>query len=510
MKSGGNSLKYLWVTFGLLAFGIIAYVLFQYPQPGVADQGDFDRVMNVSGLELTAEVKNNPDFVRFLDYTVTDYKISDVSKWGFWGRFATSIAYLISLISLICKVFGQDTFKTEYLAITYVMMYVFAWYVIIKYLDIQNKVKLTFLVLITILVFLDGNYLVWFNSLYGEPMMITALMLYISAWIYYIYYRNVLQSEEKIFSKIIFIFIAALLFISSKLQVLYVLPIIMFMLIKLFGDNRYLLKRYQVCLICFLGFILIAYSIGINLIYKNISKDTQYNSVFYGILKDSANPTQDLIDMGLNPDMAVEAGKHSYLDKTEYVRYVPHNEITRAEFYNKISNGKLVKFYITHPERFIQGMKYTANQTFYTSTFLGKYPKNYSETPVREFNRFTTWSSFRENHLPKNILFLFTIYFLFSTVSTIIYVKNPESQEIKAKIQLLWGIMFIGLIQFPMPYLGNGQADTAKQLYLFNFVFDVILVVSVCWSINKIIDFYYGRQGHVRPKTKVQFFHLNI
>jgi hypothetical protein len=489
----GKTMKYLWVTLGLLALSIIAYVLFQFPQPGVADQGDFDRVMFVSGLELKVENVNDPNFVRFFNYTVTDYKITDVSILGLLDRLkVTSMAYLITLVSLICKLFGQDTFKTGYLAIAYVMMYVFAMYVIIKYFNIKNKVKLTLFFLITLLVFLDGNYLVWFNSLYGEPMMITTLMLYISAWIYYIYNRNVLKSEEKIFSKIIFIFIAAFLFLGSKIQVLTALPIILLMLVKLFWENRSLLKRYQVCLLWFLYGILIVYSVGLNITNKDISKDTQYNSVFYGVLKDSKNPTQDLIDMGLNPDMAVEAGKHSYLDKGEYVRYVPHSEITQQEFYSKISNSKLVKFYITHPSRLIQGMEYTASQTFSTSTYLGKYQRKYSETPVREFNRFTLWSSFREHQLPKNLLFLLIVYIAVLTVSIIIYVNNKGFQEIKAKIQLLWGVMFIGLIQFPMPYLGNGQADTSKQLYLFNFVFDIILVVSVCWCINKIIRSIHG------------------
>ncbi|MDD3364099.1 MAG: hypothetical protein PHZ03_03895, partial [Syntrophomonas sp.] len=428
---------------------------------------------------------------RFLNYTVTDYKISGVSILMLLDRLkATSMAYLITLVSLICKVFGQDTFKTGYLAIAYVIIYLFAIYVIIRYFNITSKVKLTLFVLITLFVFLDGNYLVWFNSLYGEPMMIITLMLYISAWVYYIYNRNVLKSEEKIFSKIIFIFLAAFLFLGSKMQVITALPIILLMLVKLFWENRRLLKRYQIWLLCFLCCILIAYPVRLNLINKDIGKDTQYNSVFYGILKDSKNPTQDLIDMGLNPDMAVEAGKHAFLDKGEYVRYVPHSEITQKEFYSKISNSKLVKFYITHPSRFVRGMEYTASQTFLTSTSLGKYPREYSELPVREFNRFTLWSSFREHQLPPKLLFLVIINIVVLTISLIIYVKNKGSQDIKAKIQLLWGVMFIGLLQFPMPYVGNGQADTSKQLYLFNFVFDIILVVSVCWCFNKFIDFW--------------------
>lgn len=492
MKSAENSMKYFWLTFGLLTLAIIAYVLFQYPQPGIADQGDFDRVMFVSGLELKAEDVNDPNFVRFLDYTVTDYKISEVSILSPLSRLkATSISYIITLISFICKVCGQDIFKTGYLAIAYVLMYVFAMYTIIRFLNIDNRIKLTFLVSIALLVFLDGNYLVWFNSLYGEPMMITTLMLYVAAWVYYIHDRYVLKSEDKVFAKIIFVYLAAFLFLGAKMQVLSALPIIMFMLAMLFWENRHIIKPYQAGLLCILYCILIAYPLGLNLVNKDISKDTQYDSVFYGILKDSQNPTQDLIEMGLNPDMAVDAGKHAFLEKGEYIKYVPHSQITQEEFYSKMSNAKLVKFYLTHPARLMQGMKYTANQAFLTSSFLGKYQRDYSETPVREFDRFTTWSSFREHQLPKSLLFLAIIYIAVITVSLIIYAKSWKFQEIKAKIQLLWGIMCIGLMQFPMPFVGNGQADTSKQLYLFNFVFDVILVVSVFWCLNRFIDFCY-------------------
>jgi hypothetical protein len=186
--------------------------------------------------------------------------------------------------------------------------------------------------------------------------------------------------------------------------------------------------------------------------------------------------------------MAVETGKHAFLDKEEYVKYVPHSEITEAEFYSQISNSKLVIFYLSHPARFIQGMKYTAGQSFLTRTALGKYQQKDSVQPISEFNRFTLWSSFREQYLPKNLLFLITVYISVFIISLTIFVRDREHNGVKSRVELFWGIMLIGLLQFPMPYLGNGQADTGKQLFLFNFVFDGMLVVLSCWCLSKLID----------------------
>ena len=47
-----------------------------------------------------------------------------------------------------------------------------------------------------------------------------------------------------------------------------------------------------------------------------------------------------------------------------------------------------------------------------------------------------------------------------------------------------------------MPYVGNGQADTAKQLYLFNFIFDILLITSALWILFKLIDFIKVKTSH--------------
>lgn len=494
MEENNKYNKYTLLVFCLIATTIVIYVLFTYPQPGVADQGDFDRVMAASGLELLDSDKNNPDFKRFYQYTVTDYKIAKTSLYQILIRFvSTSMAYLIGLISMICKLLGQDVFKTGYLAAVYAAIYIFSIFISLKYINIKSKVVWTAIVLLSIFIFLDGNYLVWFNSLYGEPMMITSLLLYGAAFLYYIYNEKVLKREDKVFSRIVLLFIAAFLFIGSKMQVITALPIIMVMLGKVLWENRNKLIRKRLVILWVFYLILVIYPLQINLVSGAISDDTNYNSVFYGILKDSKTPEQDLIDLGLNPDMAVEAGKHSYLPSSEYIKYVPRTEITKEEFYSKISNGKLAKFYLTHPLRLIEGMEYTAEKAFYTSTGLGKYSRSYSEEPISEFNRFTFWSSIRAEKLPHRLSFIVLVYILLFSVSLRSYIKNRDKEDLRAKIQLLWAFCLISILQFPMPYVGNGQADTAKQLYLFNFIFDIILLVSLAWLINKVVSFWTKR-----------------
>ena len=478
--------KYILCIFIIFSIGLIYYILFKYPQVGVADQGDFDRVMNSVGLSLLESDKANPDFKRFYQYIVTDYKININIYTLLIGIFGSSMGYLITFINFICKLLGQEVFKTQYIAIAYAIIYISSIAIILKNLNVKSNYKLFIIALLSIFVFMDGNYIVWFNSLYGEPMMLSILLLFLAAFLYYIKCK---YTEKNIGLKILFVYISAFMFLGSKMQVLTTLPFIIILLGKILWDNRRILEPNKLKLLTVFLIIIIIYPIQINMVNKNISKDTQYNSVFYGVLNGSKTPRQDLIDLGLNPDMTSEAGKHSYLDASEYVKYVPRNPITEEEFYSKIGNGKLAKFYLTHPKRLIEGMQYTAGKAFITSTSLGKGYRADSEEPLIEFNRFTTWSDFREDKFPKKLWFIITVFISIFVVSAIEFVKNKSNREVKDKIVLLWGLVLIGAIQFPMPYVGNGQADTAKQLYLFNFVFDILILTSTFYILFNLIDF---------------------
>ena len=490
----GRYPPWLWLLLGLVALNMAAFVMLQEPRPGVADQGDFDRVMNVSGLELPPHNAADEDFVRFLDYPVTDYHVAAAGPVELLTRLkATSISYLITPINLVCQALGQDTFKTSYLALVYLALYLLAIFIIARYLDPGHPLKLAGLALIALPVLLDGNYLVWFNSLYGEPMMMVTLLLYIAAWVYYIHRRHVQQAPGTGFIEILLIMVTAHLFLGSKLQVISALPVIFLMLVLLIRADWRRLTGPQAAIALILLGVVTYYPIQLNFQNRSIGELTKYNSVFYGILKDSPDPAADLIDMGLDPDMAAEAGKHAFLAAGDYSQYAPGAALTRSKFYSQISNLDLIKFYSTHPARLLQGMGYTAGQAFTTATWMGKYSRSYSSVPVREFDRLTGWSQLRQQ-LPHNLFFIGLVFLGVMTESLRVYRHNRGCAEVQARIALLWAVMAIGLLQFPMPFVGNGCADTGKQLFLFNFIFDLLIVTAVGWSLNQALEWVLSHQ----------------
>ena len=81
--------------------------------------------------------------------------------------------------------------------------------------------------------------------------------------------------------------------------------------------------------------------------------------------------------MGLDGEMAADSGKHAYLDKSEY-KYPPRSDIMNEKFHSKMSNGKLIKFYITHPLRLVSVMETTAQNAFTNKINLGTFEKKYN------------------------------------------------------------------------------------------------------------------------------------
>ncbi|KZL92017.1 hypothetical protein [Clostridium magnum] len=481
LRDYSNLYIYIPIVSTLTACIIALFTLFSPPMPGIADQGDFERVMKVTGLGNT----KMQDASHWFKYVVTEYEALPTSFSRLSGEIpTTSMIYPITIGKLLCSVIGYNYFDTRILAFIYLVLYMTGLYICLRCIHFKNISTAIFFSILSVFVLVDGNYLVWFNSLYGEPMMIVGFLLFISSILYLLKHR-----EDKPYKKFLFIFISSVLFLGSKAQCFIALPLVVFIILRVIKINR---KQLFTKTNIFLIITILALTFYVKGTYSQINAscgvDTKFNSVFYGILKNSQNPKEDLELLGLSPDLSVEAGKHAYLPKEAYVKYVPWSDITNKEFNEKISNIKLVKFYILQPDRLLKGMEYTASKSFHTETALGKYEKSKVPKYTPEFNRFTLWSDFRNFKLPKTLSFIVTFYILIFLFSVIEYIKHKHDAVVTLRIEILWIIILIGIMQFPMPYIGNGEADTAKQLFLFNYTFDITFLAASTWIFNKLVS----------------------
>lgn len=458
------------VLFVIIASILCIIAIYLPPVHGIADQGDFERVMLPAGLDFLdrsthnfygfAEQKYLMRFMYGRDAVLYPLRLLTVIP-------VTSYLYPITIAKFFCLFIGY--FDTRVLAAVMCIAYIVICMFLLPRLRTGKIFADIILYALVLFVFFDGIILTMFNSLYGQSMMTVSMALFILSAVVVIQNINHLKWRH-----LIFLFIGCVFLLGSKLQCIVFLPLMAVMWIYIMRrTGLYKAAAVLLCLTVWQG------AGGYILNSSSLNEDTQYNSVFYGILKDSADPQADLQSLGLSPALAADAGKHAYLDKEEY-QYPPHSETLKTEFYDKMSNTKLIKFYITHPARLVNAMEKTANHAFYNRIDLGTYAEESGMPEGASHYRCAFWETATQK-LPKTLWFIVPMYLLFIAGG---FYEAKKHKNLYAYLFLL--LLAMGALQFPMPYLGNGNADITKQLYLFNEVFYLGIVVSVVYLIKRL------------------------
>ena len=447
---------------------ILVYILMLHPVIGVADNGDFARIMGSTGLQyMTTDYDE-----RYFGFVNRQYKTGLAIPFG-GGYFSTEI-FIVSLAVLLSQsVWSSGIFDIRYLSFLYILIFLSSIYLIIRYH--RQKLGQTgwLLAILLIFIFADIGYISYFNSLYGEAVSLVFLLLMAGAGIYL-----AVEDKPRLWGLMAF-FAGALFFAGAKVQnspLGLLAALLGLRIFKLRGDNVWrkvaIFSAAAVVFISFFSYITVS---------REIRVCNKYQTVFYGILKDSPNPAEDLEELGLSPDLAVLAGTNYFLE--EYPIDIRNAEF-KNELYEKISHFKVAAFYLKHPDRLLKKLGIAAENAFKLKQGVGNYEKYPGITYKQTANIFGFWSDFKMNVLPHSLLFVALFYIAYFSVLFYAYIR---SKDIKSKlyVELLSIIWLIGVIQLIIPIIGDGEADLSKHLFLFNAGFDMMFIAGIVFLVRQ-------------------------
>lgn len=465
------------IIFAAAAVLIFVLAVMSPPVRSIADQGDFERVMRPCGLDFP--IKTDYSFYgwaeRFfrMSFTRADALLY-IPRLLFIVP-TTSFIYPVSLSKLICMPFGA--FDVRVLGWVMLLWYTVVCVLILRRVRLKNAVLKALFYALFLFVFYNGVNLTMFNSLYGQSVMLASFATLVLAALMLFYD---IRSAGR--GRLIFFALSSCLLLGSKLQCVVFVPFLAAALVYACVRCRFK-KTAALCAV-----LVVWYGIGGYVINGGqLNMDTQYNSVFYGILKDSTDPAADLRALGIDEDMAQDAGKHAYLDPSEY-KFAPRTEITTEKFHSKMNNGKLIKFYLTHPARLISAMETTAHSAFYNKIDLGTFEKKYGFDEGASSYRLALWENIRE-HMPRTLAFIIPLWCVFIIISAVLIKKGNRYGAVFLALVLMGGL------QFPMPYMGNGAADISKQLFLFNMTADMGITVIVYLVLSAADGYLLRKNG---------------
>lgn len=475
----------------LIVLLFMVCLLFTKPFIGIADNGDFSRVIQPLGFA-------SDTYPRFF-YAAKDFYITildssqnlltlfknilspPVENEHDYTTTHTVFIKVAMIVNTLCHLLiGRDiaNFDIRSLGLVYIVFYTIGLTLFMSKIEF-SKPRLKFLpILLTLIIFCDIGYLVHFHSFFGEAAILVSLFLIVGMILFLI------QDDKERKTPLFLFFIACLLFIGAK-----VANAPVGILLSLFSLSFLFIRKDRMSKVMIIVGSVIILGFSIASFAKTpewMQKMNNYNTIFYGVLKDSSTPEQDLIDMGID-------GKYiSLKDTSPFSRIVDYRgeQITK-DVYEKASHSDVLRFYLTHPKRILDKLILAAeNSVPLKPSYLNNYEKEDYADSLRFTKRFSLWESFRKQavgHAFIIILGYSIIYFTIVSHRLISFIMSVN-KEYKVLIQILASmlLLFTAAGQFIIPIVGNGEADLQKHMFLFNVCFDLMILIGFIWLVDQM------------------------
>lgn len=471
----------------IIVFVLSFSVLYLGDNIGLSDNGDFKRVMLFNHMEYEDSENNIYLFKQ-------DYKMK-VKGNSFWEKIVylcesdsgeeiyaspqfmvVKASKVLNFLANIITVQDETHYDIAYLAFLYILMLtVAAWGIFTFFADESLKLQITVFV-IFVFMFCDAGYLLYFNSLYGEPLQYVSLMILIAL--------GLLIYKRPTIPKIACFFVALYFFAGSKLANVPYSVIVALLALSFVFLRKEKAYRTGVAIITLLAAVCIAN------MYMNIPtwmhNDTTYQSVFFGAVKESETPEKDLKQLGIDEKYLPLVNTHAYMDDEEY----PIDKRTpefKHDFYDKVSKADVVFFYLRHPIRFIKKLAFSIEN----ASSIRPLNSGTSKTVIMSnTNRYSAWSNIRvvtkflyNPFIVFAIVIIMTAYVIFAHI----YLVKSKKQTDEKRLYLIMAmyVLILGLwINMCIPIIGNGEADIMKHMFLFTHCMDILFAAVIIGIVN--------------------------
>ena len=316
----------------LLAVIIIVYVLFSGPPVGLSDNGDFDRVMHSNGLayrvppELRRFIYHNNYYISYKGETRLEelfnalFHIENFRNYPSIQHFFVKLS--IGANILINYVTGADSriYRIEALGLIYTFLYGLALFSLFSSIRIKRQWLDITLKLIIIVMLCDVGYVLYFNSLYGEALQ--------SIFVVFSVAFGLRLFDEKPGKRNYLLFALSLLGYGwtkfanipvAFLVLIFLLPGVL----MLFG------KKNRLFAVLSTAVVLVSLVILYISIPKWMEVQTSYNSVFFGVLRNTDEwQTQEYVEaLGLPRYMVKFKNTNYYM--TSIKEAINHEQFKR-------------------------------------------------------------------------------------------------------------------------------------------------------------------------------------
>lgn len=454
------------------------YALFAPPMLGLADNGDFGRIMLPNGLRHERQRDSN-DYFGYFNYSFDKLQYYNEVK-GDKSTHSTIIKVAMGLDDLFTR---DEKFDIRFLAIISLAVLAFGVYWLVEVVEkmLDNKAFRYSVALVAVLIFGDIGYTVYFNSFFGESVAYPFFLLSIASLLKFSVDKGAKMRYVAVF------LISSLIFIGSKSQYSLNGILCFFILVSVL-----LLKipNWKKVLTVILGAGLLAFSL---LMYFEIDKSiyliNKYHTITRGVMLFEPDAQKIAKKVGLDEQFSLLAGT-IYFDKTPII--APKDEILLDNFYSKYDVFSIALYYFTNPSAFSKIMMFGLKNSFaIRPEVLGNYLRVSGRRWGERTNFFSLWSYIKENLVPNSaeFVYFFLIICLSMVINRLIRYRNAGAPQLAYYSEIVMLYVFLtGFSQVLISFIGAGDTDLKKHLFLTTVTWDILFyynfsyIVSLIWK----------------------------
>lgn len=447
----------------LVAGGILGAQLFRSPIVGLADNGDFLKVMEPAGLAYTTDLYGE----RYWQWTLTRFAIVPPGK--FPGEYKTSETLLALAAASGSRLFGSGrTMDIRALGAVHSLLFLLSIALLGRAADALSLLGRALVLGLAVFFFTDVGYTAPFNSLYSQTASLLFLFLVLAI-------AAIAIRRGRLDGWLLFAYFGcAALFVCSKPQESIQGPLLALLGLRLAGTRRRGCARDPAA---WAAIALCVTSIGYYRMTprRSIGEVGLYHTVFMELLPLSPNPARDLAELGLAPDLAMYSGV------TAYAANAPLGDPAfRSQYFERLGYRDVLQFYVTHPERLVKRLWRSGRRAFELRPGnLANFDQRSGYPPMTLSRTFDTWSSLRSTAgLHGGLLWIAVLLGGNLFAAARLLPKTTRGRLVRDAIAVL---SVMAALEFFVCSMADYLGDVSRHLYTFQAMCDLLLLADLVW-----------------------------
>lgn len=464
--------------FGIGSATLIVLLIMLPPVLGVADSGDYARIIGGAGIAPLDPNESYHD--RYFGYAHRLYGYGEYSPGGYFSTHAL----LVLVAGWLGRLFNGASFDMRVIGACYLLLFLWATMLLVRYAPKAGSRKATLATTITLaacllFVFEDIGYVAYFQSFFGEPYALVATLMTVAAAL-------ALVSTDKPGGAMFAVFVcAAFALATSKIQnapLGIAFALLAWRMLRLREDRRW---RRQVW--TGVAALLVGSTLMIVVAPDRLKHTNLYQSIFYGVLKDSPDVAADMRELGIPEKYAGLAGTNYFQKDT----VIPQSDKTlHREVLEKLGHKDIALYYLRHPGRFADKLEVAASNAAYVRPgYLGNYDRSAGKPWGAISHTYDAWSQWKAERLPHKLGVFLGFYACYYALLVALWLWT-RSRKFRLGLETMAIVGVAGAFAVIVAIVGDGEADMGKHLFMFNVCFDMMVVSAItgaAYGISKFV-----------------------